>query len=47
MPCGESYETVAEDRFAFDVEIALPLIGRVVRYRGTLEPEPAVPGVPV
>jgi hypothetical protein len=47
MPCGESYETVDEDRFAFDVEIALPLVGRVVRYRGTLEPESAAPGVPV
>ena len=28
----------AEGRFAFDVEIGLPMLGRVVRYRGWLEP---------
>ena len=36
----------AEGRFTFDVEIGLPMLGRVVRYRGWLTPwlkEPASP----
>lgn len=32
-------ETVLNGRFAFDVTCDLPLIGRLIRYRGTLEPE--------
>lgn len=37
-PIGESYEFVDHDRFGFNVEIALPLIGLIVAYRGYLEP---------
>ena len=29
---------VRDGRFAFDVEIKLPLIGRIAAYAGTLEP---------
>jgi hypothetical protein len=35
-PISTTHETVADDRFNFDVGIALPLIGLVVRYRGWL-----------
>jgi hypothetical protein len=36
-PSTHAYEAVdAEGRFVFDVEISLPLIGRLVRYRGWL-----------
>lgn len=38
MPHGESFETVEAGRFRFDVDIRVPLIGRIVRYRGALEP---------
>jgi len=27
-----------DGRFVFDVEIGAPLVGRIVHYRGTLEP---------
>ena len=37
-PFGDSFEFVADGRFHFDVEIRLPLIGLIVRYRGSLEP---------
>jgi hypothetical protein len=37
-PGGEAYEHGADNRFNFHVEIALPLIGTVVRYRGWLVP---------
>ncbi len=37
-PGGEAYEHAADGRFNFHVEIALPLIGTVVRYRGFLVP---------
>ena len=37
-PAGEAYEHGADNRFNFYVEIALPLIGMVVRYRGFLIP---------
>jgi hypothetical protein len=39
MPHGTSFETVRDDKFAFDIEIRLPLIGLVVAYRGTLVPQ--------
>ncbi len=39
LPRGESFETEADGRFRFDVEIALPGIGLVVGYRGTLHPD--------
>lgn len=38
---GDSYETVADGRFRFNVEIRLPLAGLVVGYRGWLECERA------
>jgi hypothetical protein len=37
-PSTETFEAEEDGRFTFDVEIRLPLIGRVVRYRGWLEP---------
>ena len=42
-PIGTAYETVADDRFRFFVEIKLRLVGLLVRYQGWLvtEPEPA------
>ncbi|MDQ0469154.1 SDR family oxidoreductase [Labrys wisconsinensis] len=43
-PASLARESVdAEGRFRFDVPIALPGIGRLVRYRGWLAPEPAPP----
>jgi hypothetical protein len=39
-PSTVAFEEVdAEGRFVFDVTISLPLVGRVVRYRGWLERE--------
>ena len=38
LPTGEAFEHVVEGRFAFHVEIAHPLTGLIVRYRGTLSP---------
>lgn len=35
-PRGDSFEEICAGRFHFDVEIALPLVGRLVRYRGWL-----------
>ncbi|MBC6980473.1 DUF4166 domain-containing protein [Caulobacter sp. 17J80-11] len=35
-PGGEMYEAAEDGRFRFHVEIGLPLVGLVVRYRGTL-----------
>jgi hypothetical protein len=37
-PSGDAYEFAAAGRFHFHVEIRLPLIGRIVHYRGWLEP---------
>jgi len=37
-PGGDSFETVEDGRFCFHVEICLPLVGLVVRYRGWLVP---------
>ena len=39
-PGGNAYEHAADGRFNFHVEISLPLIGDVVRYRGWLVPRP-------
>ena len=36
-PCGETFETSVDGLFQFDVDIKLPLIGRIVHYRGWLE----------
>ncbi|HEY6817261.1 MAG TPA: DUF4166 domain-containing protein [Croceibacterium sp.] len=38
LPVGDSFEHAVDGRFAFDVEIGAPLVGRIVAYRGTLEP---------
>jgi hypothetical protein len=38
LPTGTSFESVQDGRFAFDVDIAMPLIGRIVAYKGTLQP---------
>lgn len=38
LPAGTSFETERDGEFAFDVEIAVPLIGLIVAYRGKLRP---------
>ena len=38
-PTGETYEHAADGRFNFHVEIAHPLFGLIVRYKGWLMPE--------
>jgi hypothetical protein len=40
-PRGEAYEFAQDGRFHFSVEIALPLIGLIVAYRGWLVPRAA------
>jgi hypothetical protein len=40
-PRGEAYESVADGKFHFHVEITLPVIGHVVTYDGTLQPASA------
>lgn len=39
IPNGTTFEEEVNGRFTFDVEIAAPLIGRIVHYRGWLEAE--------
>jgi hypothetical protein len=39
-PTGETYETVENGRFTFNVEISHPWLGLVVRYRGWLSVTP-------
>jgi len=39
LPTGDSYETENERSFHFDVEITAPLIGLIVAYEGSLEPD--------
>ena len=39
LPRGTSFEAEEDGRFRFDVEIAAPLIGLIVGYRGTLTAE--------
>ena len=41
VPRGTSYESAEDGRFHFHVEIGLPLIGLIVRYRGWLMPSVA------
>ena len=38
-PRGDAFEEEQDGRFRFDVAIALPLVGPIVRYRGWLLPE--------
>jgi len=39
LPAGDTFETARDGRFAFHVEIAAPLVGLIVAYRGTLQPD--------
>jgi hypothetical protein len=39
LPGGNSFEADVDGTFGFDVEIAAPMVGRIVAYRGTLSPE--------
>ncbi|MEG2806334.1 DUF4166 domain-containing protein [Stenotrophomonas sp.] len=41
LPGGRTFETERDGRFVFDVEIAAPLVGLIVAYRGSLQAEPA------
>lgn len=41
LPQGQSYESAPNGRFTFNVAITLPLVGRIVAYRGELSPVPA------
>lgn len=36
LPAGTTFETERDGRFVFNVEIAAPLVGLIVAYRGTL-----------
>jgi hypothetical protein len=36
LPQGRSFETERDGKFRFDVQIAVPLIGLIVAYRGSL-----------
>lgn len=36
LPRGSSFESDDDGQFAFNVELAAPLLGRIVAYRGTL-----------
>lgn len=38
LPRGSCFESAEEGRFHFNVEIAAPLVGPIVTYRGTLAP---------
>nr|WP_276583465.1 SDR family oxidoreductase [Pseudomonas sp. RIT-PI-S] len=38
LPAGRSFETEQDGYFCFDIEIAMPLIGLIVGYRGRLGP---------
>ena len=42
-PGGNAYEHAEDGRFHFHVEIGLPLIGMIVRYRGWLVPSAPEP----
>jgi hypothetical protein len=37
-PTGDAFEHVSDGKFHFHVDIRLPLVGRLVRYRGSLVP---------
>ena len=37
LPGGNSFEAEVDGRFAFEVEIAAPVVGRIVAYRGMLD----------
>ncbi len=37
LPSGVTYESQEQEKFCFNVEIAMPVIGLIVAYRGALE----------
>jgi hypothetical protein len=39
LPAGHGFEVEVDGQFAFDVEIAAPLVGVIVAYKGVLKPE--------
>jgi hypothetical protein len=39
LPKGNTFETEVDGRFVFNVEIAAPVVGLIVAYRGSLLPE--------
>ncbi|WMJ69995.1 SDR family oxidoreductase [Stenotrophomonas sp. 24(2023)] len=43
LPGDASFEYEQDGHFVFDVEIGAPLVGRIVHYRGTLQPAPGTP----
>ena len=40
LPAGDSFETQEKGRFHFDVLLALPIVGLIAAYRGSLAPKP-------
>ena len=36
---GDAFESVRDDKFHFNVEIRMPIVGLIVRYRGSLMPQ--------
>jgi hypothetical protein len=38
LPSGRSFETQQGDAFCFDIEVNMPMIGRIVSYKGRLWP---------
>ena len=42
LPRGTIFETEQDGQFIFDVEVKVPLVGRVVAYRGTLNADDAI-----
>ena len=39
LPKGNTYETVRDGKFEFSVDLQVPILGRVAKYRGWLEKE--------
>ena len=39
LPKGDTYETVADGKFEFHVDLQVPIIGRVAKYQGWLKKE--------
>lgn len=37
LPGGETYETVTDGKFEFNVDLKVPVIGRIAKYQGWLE----------
>lgn len=38
LPTGRSFETERDGQFCFDVEIAMPFVGLIIAYKGSLQP---------